>query len=72
MAACPPSSPTVYDLSTGLPPGPRHRYAWPLHLGPMVSPEWPDADFGFNRNIIPLLNIANLDNFDDGVGPHHL
>ncbi len=61
--------PTVYDLSTGLPPGPRHRYAWPLHLGPMVSPEWPDADFGFNRNIIPLLNIANLDNFDDGVGP---
>ena len=63
--------PTVYDPATGAPSGPLHRApradAW---LGPKVSGErdadlLPDQDLV--TNLRPPADIADLDNFDDGI-----
>jgi hypothetical protein len=63
--------PTVYDMATGLPPGPKHWFSdevgW---LGPVTTDER-EADLPPDQdgvpNIEPLLNLANLDVGDDGV-----
>ena len=52
--------------------GPLHWNAWPLHLGHGVSFELgvdigPDQD-GIN-NIVPPVNAANRDRYDDGIRP---
>ncbi|MCO5212672.1 MAG: GEVED domain-containing protein [Caldilinea sp.] len=66
--------PTVFDPTTGLPSGPYHRNAAPLHLGMQVSSELeadigPDADAVNNIRPMPANNQrANRDRYDDGVG----
>lgn len=66
--------PTVFDPATGLPSGPYHRNAAPLHLGMQVSSELeadigPDADGVHNIRPVPANNQrANRDRYDDGVG----
>lgn len=66
--------PTVFDPATGLPSGPYHRNAAPLHLGMQVSSELeadsgPDADAVNNIRPVPVNNQrANRDRYDDGVG----
>ncbi len=66
--------PTVFDPATGLPSGPYHRNAAPLHLGMQVSSELeadigPDADVVHNIRPVPANNQrANRDRYDDGVG----
>ncbi len=66
--------PTVFDPATGLPSGPYHRNAAPLHLGMQVSSELeadtgPDADGVNNIRPVPVNNQrANRDRYDDGVG----
>nr|AGC72809.1 VgrG protein [uncultured bacterium A1Q1_fos_485] len=63
--------PTVFDPATGAPQGPRHRFpradAW---LGNRVSGErdadlLPDEDLA--TNLHPAADIADRDNFDDGI-----
>jgi plastocyanin len=62
--------PTVFDASTGLPEGPAHARPRPFHLGAAVDLER-DADLApAPRNIVPPLNVANQDNFDDGANPN--
>ena len=59
--------PTVFDVTTGAPEGPRHARPGPFHLGPRVEFE-PDADLGAAPlNIDPATNTANRDRYDDGV-----
>jgi plastocyanin len=62
--------PTVFDLSTGTPPGPLHRHPRPFHLGQRVSLE-AEADVGPDQdpsnNIMPNIDQPNRDRFDDGV-----
>lgn len=66
-AGVPANFPTVYDVTTGAPEGPRHARPRPFHLGPRVEFE-PDADLGAApRNIDPATNTANRDRYDDGV-----
>lgn len=66
--------PTVFDPATGLPSGPLHLNAAPLHLGMQVSSELeadsgPDADAVNNIRPVPVNNQrANRDRYDDGVG----
>lgn len=67
--------PTVYDPSTGTPPGPVHLFPGPFHLGRLVSREV-EADRGrdadpFN-NLHPRRDQANLDRRDDGLRPRSL
>ena len=63
--------PTVFDPATGVPQGPRHRFpradAW---LGNRVSGErdadqLPDEDLA--TNLHPGADLADRDNFDDGI-----
>lgn len=66
-AGVPANFPTVFDVTTGAPEGPRHARPRPFHLGPWVEFE-PDADLGAApRNIDPATNTANRDRYDDGV-----
>ncbi|MFZ1757012.1 MAG: DNRLRE domain-containing protein, partial [Caldilineaceae bacterium] len=66
-AGVPANFPTVFDVATGAPEGPRHARPRPFHLGPRVEFE-PDADLGAApRNIDPTTNTANRDRYDDGV-----
>lgn len=66
-AGVPANFPTVFDVTTGVPVGPRHARPRPFHLGPRVEFE-PDADLGpAPRNIDPATNTANRDRYDDGV-----
>jgi hypothetical protein len=62
--------PTVFDLSTGMPPGPLHRHPRPFHLGQRVSLE-AEADIGPDQdpsnNIVPNIDQPNRDRFDDGA-----
>jgi plastocyanin len=62
--------PTVFDLSTGTPPGPLHRHPRPFHLGQRVSLE-AEADIGPDQdpsnNILPNIGQPNRDRFDDGA-----
>ncbi len=60
--------PTVFDATTGTPPGPKHRNGRPLHLGSLVSPELV-VDAGPRKNIDPPNDIADLDIRDDGIDP---
>jgi len=65
------SFPSVFDLATGTPSGPRHWRPWHFHLGPRVSVErdadlFPDQDAPFT-NLRPPLDQKDLDNYDDGV-----
>ncbi|RME84609.1 MAG: DNRLRE domain-containing protein, partial [Caldilineae bacterium] len=63
----PANFPTVFDVATGAPEGPRHARPRPFHLGKRVEFE-PDADLGAApRNITPPANVANRDRYDDGV-----
>lgn len=63
--------PTVFDQTTGSPPGPKHLNR-PLHyhLGPNISSER-EADIGGDmdgiNNIVPSANNPNNDNFDDSI-----
>lgn len=63
--------PTVFDPATGAPQGPRHRFpradAW---LGAKVSGErdadlLPDEDLATNMQ--PSADVADRDNYDDGI-----
>jgi len=66
-AGVPANFPTVFDVATGAPEGPRHARPRPFHLGPRVEFE-PDADLGAApRNIDPATNTPNRDRYDDGV-----
>ncbi|RME50158.1 MAG: DUF11 domain-containing protein, partial [Caldilineae bacterium] len=62
--------PTVFDPMLGTPPGPYHHRADLLHLGRAVSFE-DEADLGPDvdptNNILPLLNLPDRDEGDDGV-----
>lgn len=62
--------PTVFDVATGLPPGPLHRHPRPFHLGRRVSQE-AEADVGPDQdpvnNILPAANNPNNDRGDDGT-----
>ena len=63
----PANFPTVFDVTTGAPEGPRHARPRPFHLGKRVEFE-PDADLGAApRNIDPTSNTPNRDRYDDGV-----
>ncbi|MBP7963025.1 MAG: DNRLRE domain-containing protein [Caldilineaceae bacterium] len=63
----PANFPTLFDVTTGAPEGPRHARPGPFHLGPQVEFE-PDADLGAAPlNIDPTTNTPNRDRYDDGV-----
>ncbi|WP_141611224.1 DNRLRE domain-containing protein [Litorilinea aerophila] len=63
----PANFPTVFDVATGAPEGPRHARPRPFHLGQRVEFE-PDADLApAPRNINPSTNTANRDRYDDGI-----
>ncbi len=62
--------PTVFAGLPGDAPGPLHRNPRPVHLGNLVSMEaeadsGPDADP--TNNLLPGLDTADRDRFDDGV-----
>lgn len=62
--------PTVYNPPGGSPSGPLHHRADLMHLGEAVSFER-QADFGPDtdmvNNILPPVDAADLDRFDDGL-----
>jgi hypothetical protein len=63
--------PTVFDPSTGPPPGPKHLYPEDeIWLGPEVTGEDeadlpPDEDA--STNLVPVADSADLDGTDDGL-----
>ena len=70
-AGVPANFPTVAD-PVAAPPGPLHANPRPFHLGVLVSREanadvGPDADP--TNNLLPLLDKADRDHFDDGLRP---
>jgi hypothetical protein len=62
--------PSVFDTTSGLPPGPFHRISADSWLGPSISQEadadlFPDQDA--ITNIDPPTNAPDRDGFDDGI-----